>query len=247
MHYQVLIQDVPNEFYDAIRYRFQGMNVSFTMALALQDMALLCTRQQFHLIILRLPADVPHSEFIINLRSFSFAPIAVLLDTDIAESCCVALQSGADLCVGTDWPLGLTVDHIMALFRRYTTYNTPENCHKSSSGDFQRGDIYIDPSRHVVRVRERSVKLRRREFLLLLYFMRNPKIILSAAQICEHAWDSEDSYAQGISGPIAILRKAIEPDPANPIYIKTVKTFGYWFTAHNSETCDIYSDSVGLL
>lgn len=247
MHYQVLMQDVPNELYDAIRPRFQGMNVSVTMALALQDMALLCTRQQFHLIILRFPVDTPYSEFIINLRGFSFAPIAVLLDTGLTESCCVALQSGADLCVGTDWPVGLTVDHIMALFRRYTAYNVPESCRKSGAGGFQRGDIYIDPSRHIVRVREQSVKLRRREFLLLLYFMHNPRIILSAAQICEHAWDSEDSYAQGVSGPIAILRKAIEPVPANPIYIKTVKTFGYWFTAHNSETCDIGSDSVGLL
>lgn len=202
MHYQVLMQDIPNEFYDAIRYRFQGMNVSFTMPLTPQDMALLCTRQQFHLIILRFPADTPCSEFIINLRNFSFVPIAVLLDAGTTESCCMALQSGADLCIRTDRPVELAVDHIMALFRRYTAYNMPEGRHKSGAGGFQRGDIYIDPSRRIVRVRELSVKLRRREFLLLLYFMRNPRIILSAAQICEHAWDSEDSYARGVSGPI---------------------------------------------
>ena len=47
------------------------------------------------------------------------------------------------------------------------------------------------------------------------------------------------NYEHGISHPIRLLRKAIEADPANPIYIKTMRRVGYYFSKHNDETCDI--------
>lgn len=108
-------------------------------------------------------------------------------------------------------------------------------------------DIYIDPARRKVEVRGQPVSLRPREFSLLLYFMRNPKIVLTSEQICEHAWEMEGSYNQGVSGPISILRKAIEADKSNPRYIRTVPGVGYRFTAYSDETCDDCSSSVGLL
>ena len=94
----------------------------------------------------------------------------------------------------------------------------------------------------MVKVRGQPVNLRPREFSLLLYFMRNINIVLTAEQICEHAWGMEGSYNRGVSGPIAILRKMIEPDTANPRYIETVSRIGYRFTAYHSEICDDYSD-----
>ena len=136
---------------------------------------------------------------------------------------------------------------MMAQFRRHTSYSRSEGQKKGKKDFFHEGDIYLDPKRGVVRVRGKSVKLHRREFLLLLYFMKHPKEILSTEQICTYAWGNEGSYERGISGPIAVLRRAIEPDPSNPIYIITKKMFGYYFTAYKSETCDICSDLVGLL
>lgn len=247
MRYQVLLLDIPKNFYNSLKYRFQGVDVNFIVAITLRDAADLCAQQQFHLIVLDPHDDTAFHEYLIAIRRLNYAPIVALLDNYSTRSACAALRSGADLCIGTDGSIELAIDHIMAQFRRYTAYNNTENRHGKSTADFQRGDIYIDPLRNVVRVKEKSVRLRRREFLLLLYFMKNPKVILSAEQICDNAWGNEGSYAQGVSGPIAILRKAIEPDPAHPIYIKTVKTFGYCFTAYNSETCDICRDPVGFL
>lgn len=238
MRYQVLLLDIPKDFYSSLKYRFQGMDVDFIMAISLRDAASLCAQQPFHLILLNVPDDAAFHEYLIAIRRVNYAPIVVLLDAYSTGAACAALRSGADLCVGTGWPIELATDHIMAQFCHYAVYNNAENRYGGNAADFQRGDIYIDPLRNVVRVRERSVRLRRREFLLLLYFMKNPKMILTAEQICESAWGNEGSYAQRVSGPIAILRKAIEPDPAHPIYIKTVKTFGYYFTEYNSGTCE---------
>lgn len=247
MRYQVLMLDVPGDHYHAFKHRFSGMDVNFTMALTMQDAARLCAERLFHLIILRFPDFTLCSEFFIALRRVCYAPAIALVDKYSIESACDVLQSGADLCIGTGWAISLAVDHIMALFRRSVSYSKYGGRQGRGAAAFQEGDIYIDPSRGVVRVKERSVKLRRREFLLLLYLMKNPKNILSAEQICDHAWGNEGSYANGVSGPIAILRKAIEPDPAHPIYIKTANTLGYYFTAYKSETCDICSGFVGDL
>lgn len=228
MRYQVLLLDIPKNFYNSLKYRFQGVDVNFIVAITLRDAASLCAQQQFHLIVLDPHDDTAFHEYLIAIRRLNYAPIVALLDNYSTRSACAALRSGADLCVGTGWPIELAIDHIMAQFRRYTAYNNTETRHGGNAADFQRGDIYIDPLRNVVRVREKSVRLRRREFLLLLYFMKNPKMILTAEQICENAWGSDGSYAQGVSGPIAILRKAIEPDPAHPIYIKTVNAVSFF-------------------
>lgn len=247
MRYQVMMLDVHKDYYSALKHRLGGMDVNFTIALTMQDVAHLCAEQPFHLLILEFPDCILCSEFFIALRRFTYAPVTALLEKYNVEKARSVIQAGADLCIDPKWPIDLGVDHIMAQFRRYTSYNQSGNNQDCGDSFIQRGDIYLDPQRRVVRVKERSVKLRRREFLLLKYFMEHPKVILSAEQICEHAWGNEGSYRNGVSGPIATLRKAIEPDPAHPIYIKTVKTAGYYFTAHNSETCDICSDSVGIL
>ncbi len=134
----------------------------------------------------------------------------------------------------------------LALLRRYTRYDRESGIQRDKRA-IRKGDFYIDPLRRVVQVRGRTVELRPREFSLLLYFMRNPGIVLTAEQICEHAWGMEGSYSRGVSGPVAILRKAVEPDAAEPCYIQTVSHVGYRFTAYQSETCDSCSDSVVTL
>ena len=247
MRYQVLMLDAPTEYYHGLRHRFSGMDVNFTMALIVRDAAQLCAEQAFHLIVLGLANCVVICELLISLRRVNYAPVVVLMELYDIETAREALQSGADLCLETGWPADLAMDHIMAQFRRHTSYSRHDNRSGRDTEDFQVGDIYIDPLRYVVRVKGRSVKLRRREFLLLHYFMRNPRIVLSTEQICDHAWGNEGSYANGVSGPIAILRKAIEPDPTHPVYIQTVKSMGYCFTGIHVETCDKCRDSVGAL
>ena len=123
----------------------------------------------------------------------------------------------------------------MAQFRRYTGYDQHSAQERQ---DFQIDDIYIDPARCVVRVKERSVRLRPREFSLLHYFMKHPDEVLSAERICENAWNMDAGYDRGISQPIYLLRQAIEPDPENPRYIHTVHRVGYRFTPNFVEICD---------
>jgi len=77
--------------------------------------------------------------------------------------------------------------------------------------------------------------------------MRNPNIVLSSEQICEHAWGMTHGYDSGVAHPIYLLRKHIEPNPEEPTYIQTVHRSGYRFTPNYVETCDICHDNVSVV
>lgn len=51
-------------------------------------------------------------------------------------------------------------------------------------------------------------------------------------------------YDSGISHPIYLLRKKIEPQPDKPLYIQTVYGFGYRFTPNFVETCDMCENNA---
>lgn len=233
MRYQVLLLNVSSDLNHALMHRLQGMDVDFTLVSSHQNTVHLCAKHPFHLIVLHFPDNALCNEFLITLRRVSYTPTIVLLDQYDAETACSVLESGADLCVGTEWPVNLAADHIMAQFRRFTAYT-----HKKSTQehDFQVGDIYIDPLRRVVRVKERSVRLRPREFELLLYLMEHPDMVLTPQQICKGAWGMD--YPESVGRSVYELRKKIEADPSQSGYIQTIHRIGYRFTGYLSEICD---------
>ncbi|HMK08143.1 MAG TPA: helix-turn-helix domain-containing protein, partial [Anaerolineales bacterium] len=75
-----------------------------------------------------------------------------------------------------------------------------------------------------------SVQLTPREFELLQYLLRNRGRVLSAEAILTNVWGpaylGEETLVKQF---IHRLRMKIEPDPANPEYILTIRGSGYAF------------------
>lgn len=214
--------------------------LSFSEVLTVQEASRLLVHQIFHLLIVDLDylRSIRQSGWLADIRHISFVPVIVLSDTPEQDTNGM-VRLGADMCISGKQPPSIIADLAYAELRRYTEYNHYNDPGKAETAPFQLGDIFIDPPRRRVEVRNTEVHLRPREFSLLLYFMRNPKIVLTSEQICEHAWGMEGSYNQGVSHPVRLLRKAIEPDPEHPVYIETVRRVGYRFTAYHSEICDM--------
>lgn len=248
MEYSVLTIGVPDELLADLKKLIAQYRLRFIMSPTVQTANQMLTRQDFHLLLVDLEylRSVHQTEWLAGIRRISFVPVIIISDTpekDVKRM----VGLGADMCVSGKWPCSMIADLAFAQLRRYTEYNHYSDPGKAEISPFQVGDIFIDPARRIVKVQGQSVNLRPREFSLLLYFMQNPKIVLTAEQICEHAWEMEGSYNRGVSGPVALLRKAIEPDIANPRYIETIPRVGYRFTAYSDETCDDCSSSVGVL
>ncbi len=250
MEYNVLAIGLPNTTLSELkglisRYYYR---LHFTESFTTQEASRLLNWQTFHLLIADLDylRNIQQTNWLTGIRQNSFVPVIILSDTP-EKDVNGMVQLGADMCISGKWPCPMIADLAFAQLRRYTEYNHYNDPGGAEISSFQVGDIFIDPARHIVKVRGQPVSLRPREFSLLLYFMRNPKIVLTSEQICEHAWEMEGSYNRGVSGPVALLRKAIEPDITTPRYIETIPRIGYRFTAYRDETCDDCSNSVGLL
>ena len=228
MIYRVMAIDVPDTLFFQLKEQTDNMNVEIVTAVSMQDAVKLCGKLEFQLICINQSYLEVRSDIITTLRRTTFAPIVILADTYKEEEIRLMFNAGADVCLPLYFPFSLLYAHIMAQLRRYTEYNYHAELN-SSMAAFQRGDVFIDPLYHLVKVRDQNITLRPREFKLLLYFMQNPNIVLTTEQICECAWGNEQSYGRGISQPISILRNAIEPDPSRPVYIETVYGVGYRF------------------
>lgn len=238
--YTALTIGLTDEMFADIQMLLTDCKLQLTPSLTVSDASQLLSQQVFHLLIINLEylRSIHQMKWLTGIRRISFAPM-IILSASPEQDLHRMIEIGADICASNEDAPSTIADLAHAQLRRYTEYNYYNSPSNIEASPFQVGDIYIDPPRRIVEVKGRIVELKRREFSLLLYFMRNPNIVLSAEQICENAWGMAGSYNQGVSQPIRLLRLAIEPNPKQPVYIQTVHRFGYRFTPSFVETCDM--------
>jgi DNA-binding response OmpR family regulator len=92
-------------------------------------------------------------------------------------------------------------------------------------------DLEIDLDGYRLTRAGESLAISRTEFNLLAHLARHPGQVFSRAQLLDrlHGFAYE-GYDRSIDAHIKNLRRKLEPDPSNPIYIQTVYGVGYKFT-----------------
>jgi len=96
---------------------------------------------------------------------------------------------------------------------------------------YELGNIQIDHSKYVVIKNGRRVKLRRKEYDLLYFLMKNQNKVLSRAYILEKVWDmNADPFTNTVDVHIRNLRKKIG-DRHGKI-LKTIYGRGYEFSTN---------------
>jgi len=91
-------------------------------------------------------------------------------------------------------------------------------------------NLVIDQNRREVRLDENALRLKPKEFDLLLFLARHQGMALSRDLILERVWGwSYDGNSRTVDVHVRWLREKIEPDPANASRIVTVRGIGYRF------------------
>lgn len=92
------------------------------------------------------------------------------------------------------------------------------------------GNLVVDQTRREVRVDGRPIRLKPKEFDLLLFLARHRGIALSRDLILERVWGwSYDGNSRTVDVHVRWLREKIEPDPSQATRIVTVRGVGYRF------------------
>ena len=90
------------------------------------------------------------------------------------------------------------------------------------------GELEIHHDHRRVLVAGREVRLNHGEYAILSCMAKRPGRIYTKEQLYAAAWDETYPYgSSAVENTIYRLRKKLEPDPRNPVYIKTVIRAGY--------------------
>jgi two-component system response regulator RegX3 len=161
-----------------------------------------------------------------RLRQRSSVPVIMLTAKDSEIDKVVGLEIGADDYVTKPYSSRELLARIKAVLRRLAE---PEEL---VSPTLESGPVRMDVERHTVTVGGVSTPLPLKEFELLEMLLRNGGRVLTRIQLMDRVWGSDYiGDTKTLDVHIKRLRAKIEPDPANPRHIVTVRGLGYKFEA----------------
>jgi two-component system, OmpR family, response regulator RegX3 len=160
-----------------------------------------------------------------QLRTRSQVPIIMLTAKDSEVDKVVGLELGADDYVTKPYSKAELIARIKAVLRRGSVEST-EKVEKFISA----GPVEIDIESHKVKVLGEFVSFPLKEFELLEFLVRNSGRVLTRVQLIDRIWGSDYfGDTKTLDVHIKRLRAKIEKDPANPVFILTIRGLGYKF------------------
>ncbi len=166
------------------------------------------------------------------LRQEMSIPILMLTARADEVDRVVGLEMGADDYLTKPFSMRELLARVKALLRRVRMDR--ESMEAMAQTERQEtlnlGDLIIDLQRREVRRQGALLHLKPKEYDLLVFLARNSGVVLSRDLILERVWGWDyDGGSRTVDVHIRWLREKIEPDPAHPTRIVTVRGIGYRF------------------
>ena len=160
-----------------------------------------------------------------QIRTRSQVPIIMLTAKDSEVDKVVGLELGADDYVTKPYSKAELVARIKAVLRRGSVEST-----EKVETVISAGPVEIDIESHKVKVLGEFVSFPLKEFELLEFLVRNSGRVLTRVQLIDRIWGSDYfGDTKTLDVHIKRLRAKIEKDPANPVFILTIRGLGYKF------------------
>ncbi|MCU1688658.1 MAG: two component transcriptional regulator, winged helix family [Jatrophihabitantaceae bacterium] len=158
------------------------------------------------------------------LRARSAVPIIMVTARDSEVDKVVGLELGADDYVTKPYSTRELIARIRAVLRRGGEIDDV------SDATIEAGPVRMDVERHVVTVGGEGIALPLKEFDLLELLLRNSGRVLTRGQLIDRVWGADYvGDTKTLDVHVKRLRAKIEPDPANPVHLITVRGLGYKF------------------
>ncbi len=168
------------------------------------------------------------------LRQEMNTPVLMLTARDEEIDRVVGLEVGADDYLTKPFSMRELMARVKAMLRRVRLlrdeFQTTPQPVPSAQSVLAFGNLELDLPRREVRLEGRPLPLKPKEFDLLLYLAQHPGQMLSREHILNRVWGWEyTGDSRTVDVHVRWLREKIEPDPAAPKRIVTVRGGGYRF------------------
>jgi two-component system, OmpR family, response regulator RegX3 len=161
-----------------------------------------------------------------QLRQRSNVPVIMLTAKDSEVDKVVGLEIGADDYITKPYSSRELLARVRAVLRRGA--DAPE----VASPVLEAGPVRMDVERHVVSVNGEVVQVPLKEFELLEVLLRNAGRVLTRGLLIDRVWGADYvGDTKTLDVHVKRLRSKIEPNPADPKYLLTVRGLGYKFDA----------------
>lgn len=171
-------------------------------------------------------------DFCEEIRKISNVYIIMLTALDEEFNAVMGYEIGADDYVTKPFSLAILVSKVKAFMKRAGNNEkekTSENILVSEDIEFDYGDYTLILNREDTE----KVQLTKTEGKLLKLLMENAMNIIQKEQILEILWDMDGNFVDDNTVAVYMrrLRKKVEKDPSEPIFIKNIRGIGYKWNA----------------
>jgi len=157
----------------------------------------------------------------------SHVPILMLTARDEEIEKVLGLEVGADDYLTKPFSMHELLARVKAQLRRADMGGVPSHTPLRLESD----DLVVDVAARRAERGAVELRLKRREFDLLAYFLRYPGQVLSRERLLRNVWGYESAGdTRTVDVHVRWLRGKIEHEPNNPTRIQTVRGLGYMFT-----------------
>ncbi|GAA1403112.1 MULTISPECIES: response regulator transcription factor [Oerskovia] len=161
-----------------------------------------------------------------ELRQRGNVPVIMLTAKDSEIDKVVGLELGADDYVTKPYSFRELLARVRAVLRRQGGAESPAE--PEVDGALEVGPVRMDVDRHVVTVHGELVSFPLKEFELLELLLRNAGRVLTRGQLIDRVWGADYvGDTKTLDVHVKRIRSKIEPDPATPRYLLTVRGLGY--------------------
>ena len=168
--------------------------------------------------------DMDGVDIICKLRTWTNDPIIVVSARTEIHDKIAALDAGADDYLTKPF----SVEELMARVRAALRKSNYDKSSQKSTNIFVNGGLYIDYAANSVFVDKVEIHLTPMEYKLLCLLSRNAGKVLTHNYILKEIWASDfESTAQSLRVFMAALRKKIEKNQSEPLFLKTHIGVGY--------------------
>lgn len=219
---RVLVVEDEESYSDALAYMLRKEGYEVAIAATGPDALAEFDRNGADIVLLDLMLPgLPGTEVCRQIRQTSSVPVIMVSAKDDEVDKVVGLELGADDYVTKPYSPRELVARIRAVLRRG---QEPE----LMPDTLEAGPVRMDVERHVVTVDGDEQRLPLKEFELLEMFLRNPGRVLTRGQLIDRVWGSDYvGDTKTLDVHVKRLRAKIEPEPASPQYLVTVRGLGY--------------------
>ncbi|PJE96422.1 DNA-binding response regulator [Streptomyces carminius] len=164
-----------------------------------------------------------------RIREDKQIPIIILSARGDEIDMVVGLEAGADDYIVKPAGAEIIEARMKAVLRRVAPAQDASSAHPATGAEHH-ADLTVDRTTLVVSKRGTELALAPSELKLLLFLTACPGQVHSRQQLLEQVWEhSFYGDARLVDACVMRLRARIEDDPRRPVYVQTVRGFGYRF------------------